>query len=305
MARTARPVLAPLVLSGGTLLGLYLLAVCTVRGQSIENAVVHGSDLAHGDPDWAQSMLAHIADERSLLVMLILLLGLAWRRRMMTTGFVVAATMLAANLTSQLLKGLVLVRPEWVMDAAVGTRNSLPSGTVTFLLSSALALVFLLPRTGWWRPASMGLAVLAVVGGCATIALDWHRPADVVAGVIVVIAWFAVALAYLDRRLERTGDRVRDWRPLTAGCAGMAAGCLGPLLAIVCSPHVAPSPDGGVYVAAMGIVASTGVHAVLGMIRCLDPDRSNYSPAAATPTSKTSVNVSGRVLQASSGSSWS
>lgn len=258
------------------LLTLYALAVCTPGGQILENAVVLGSDAAHSDPTWAQSLMATIADDRALLVGLAVPLILGWLRGRVIAGIVVAATVLAANLTTQVLKLAIFVRPELVADPGVGDGNSLPSGTVTFLLSVALGVTVLLPDSAAMRRAGRLLTVGAIGGGCATIALDWHRPADVLAGTIVAVAWFAIARSVLDRlgswseatrrdigTLRGSDARLsaptRDWRPLTRGLVQMTVVVGIPLGAVAATPGLALDPTAHgplAYVVALVLTAT-------------------------------------------------
>ncbi len=255
-----RPVCGVLGVAAGLLATLYALAVCTTRGQFTEDAAVLGSDSLHPDPLWAQSALAAIAADSSLFIAMAAVVLLGWRQRRFTVGAVAAATMLAANITTQVLKNLVFVRPDLVVNPEVGTGNSLPSGTVTFLLSTALGLVMVLPRS----PASFLLPGAAIAVGCATITLNWHRPADVLAGVAVVVGWFVIARSTLDRRYG-PGHTVRDWRPAAIGLTGCGAVSLLPLAAVIIAPTF---PLGGtahgslVYVFGLVVVAVGSVLAV-------------------------------------------
>lgn len=195
--KALRRVLLPLVAAAVSLGVLYLTAVCTVTGQRAEDVAVLGSNVAHVDPPWAQPLLAMLAQDSAIVVAIALplILGL-WRQRI-AKAVVLAGAVLAANITTQALKHLVFVRPELGVFSDLGTTNSLPSGTTTLLLSAALAGVSMLPASLRRSPVLVALPTLAVLGGCATIALDWHRPADVVAAVIVVAAWFALAASVI------------------------------------------------------------------------------------------------------------
>lgn len=282
-----------LLVAAGLLLCLYALAVCTTRGQLLENAAVLGSDTAHADPTWLQPMLATIADDRSLLAAVTLVLILGWLQRRIRTGAVAATTILAANVATQILKNLVLVRPDLVPDPGVGTGNSLPSGTVTFLLSAALGSATVLPRTPLARAIASLLVGTAIAGGCATIMLGWHRPADVIAGVVVVVAWFAVARSFLDRT---SGAHQRDVVPPVKALLACGAVTLLPLLAVLVAPATAAWPMANgplVYVTSMLVVAVASTVATAPLVSLLGAQDVSSTPmdrpaesqdsAAATP----------------------
>ena len=208
----------PLIAAAVSLVTLYLAAVCTAVGQRTEDVAVLGSNVAHSDPSWAQSFLATLAHDSAIVVAIALPLLFGWLRQKFARGVVLAAAVLAANVTTQVLKHLVFARPDLGVPSELGTTNSLPSGTTTLLVSASLAIVLMLPDALRRSPASVALPMLAVVAGCATISLDWHRPADVIAAVVVVAAWFALAasvIAGMETSLTSRPDSVH--RPSNQG----------------------------------------------------------------------------------------
>ncbi|MGW9403395.1 phosphatase PAP2 family protein [Arthrobacter sp. NPDC055585] len=133
-------------------------------------------------------------------------------RRRLSPAVIAVSTMAGANLATQLLKNLLLDRPDrGVITLAF---NSLPSGHTT-MAASAMAVVFLVssPR---WRPTVAALGgTYAVLAGSATFFNLWHRPADVVAAFFVVSACTLVGGLVM----MRTN---RDWNTLPAGGRGAA-----------------------------------------------------------------------------------
>ncbi len=109
--------------------------------------------------------------------------------------------------------------------------NSLPSGHATVTASVAVALVLVLPAAVRGIAALAGAGVTTVVG-VATVSADWHRPSDVVAALLVVGAWAAVAGAALAlwRRYGRDGVRPGDL-PHRAATVTLAAAGFGLLVA--------------------------------------------------------------------------
>jgi hypothetical protein len=115
------------------------------------------------------------------LVLLVALVRRRWR-----AAFTALGVVLAANLTTQVLKHLVLDRP----DRGVQTLdfNSLPSGHTTLAASAAAAVLLVVsPR---WRPFTAAVGgTYSVLAGAATFINLWHRPADVVAAFLSVGLW--------------------------------------------------------------------------------------------------------------------
>ncbi|WP_105033070.1 phosphatase PAP2 family protein [Arthrobacter ruber] len=114
------------------------------------------------------------------------ILFVAFRRRRYGAAAVAVAVILASNLTTQLLKNVVFDRP----DRGVATLafNSLPSGHTTLAASAAAAVFIIAPPR--WRPVTAAAGgAYSVLAGAATFINLWHRPADVVAALLVVGAW--------------------------------------------------------------------------------------------------------------------
>ena len=152
----------------------------------------------------------------SVFIALAVILAVTLYRKRLSPAIIAVATMAGANLTTQLLKNLLLDRP----DRGVITLdfNSLPSGHTT-MAASAMAAVFLVssPR---WRPAVAALGgTYAVLAGSATFFNLWHRPADVVAAFFVVSACTLVGgLVMMRTNL--------DWNTLATGSRGAGGGAL-------------------------------------------------------------------------------
>ncbi|WP_035771418.1 phosphatase PAP2 family protein [Arthrobacter sp. Br18] len=125
-------------------------------------------------------------------------------RRRWAAAAIACGTIVGANLTTQILKNLVLDRP----DRGVPTLdfNSLPSGHTT-LAASAAAAVFLVASPRWRPFAAAAGGAYSVVAGAATYLNLWHRPADVVAALLVVGTWTLLG----GLLVLRTGDDWNGW----------------------------------------------------------------------------------------------
>lgn len=114
-----------------------------------------------------------------------------------------AIVIVGANVTTQVLKRVVLERP----DLGFGTLNSLPSGHTTVVASAVGAALLVAPRGA--RP------VLAAAGGFATtltgastVVAGWHRPADVFAALAVSLAWTGAVGLFIRGPRHRMGATV-------------------------------------------------------------------------------------------------
>ena len=143
------------------------------------------------------------------------------RRRLLAPAVIALTTFAAANISSQMLKRFVLDRP----DRGVITLdfNSLPSGHTT-LAASAAAVVFLLASPNWRPAVAVAGGSYAVLAGAATFINLWHRPADVVASLLVVATWTLLGGLVMLRTTP-------DWNYWPPGGRGRGAA---PVFAAVC-----------------------------------------------------------------------
>lgn len=124
-----------------------------------------------------------------LLCVILAVVALARRRGDL---FVRAAIVVAgANATTQILKRVVIERPDY--DVGFGP-NALPSGHTTLAASVVIAAVIVVPAVA--RP------YVAVVGGAwaaamaaSTVVSGWHRPGDTLAALFVSVGWAAAVAA--------------------------------------------------------------------------------------------------------------
>jgi membrane-associated phospholipid phosphatase len=138
-----------------------------------------------------------------------------------------AATMLAANVTTQALKDMLPSARPRVPDALVGV-HAWPSGHATASMSLALALVLMSsPRT---RPVVGAIGgLLAVAVAYSVLLLGWHYPSDVVGGMLIAGGWSCVLAAVAVRRPLAVRVRARS----ALGPPAVAAGMLLVALALV------------------------------------------------------------------------
>ena len=178
----------------GMIFCLWFVFVLSRRGQVVEAAALEGSKIgAHYVAGHARTLLSVVSmPAAGVLVAIILLIGLLRRSHRRAVWAVVAVV--GANLSTQALKYWILWRPDYDITARMDNANTLPSGHTTMATSAAVALILLSGRR--WRALSAWTgALFAIAMGYSTLACQWHRPSDVIAALLVPVAWGALAVA--------------------------------------------------------------------------------------------------------------
>ncbi|MFD7308115.1 phosphatase PAP2 family protein [Promicromonospora sp. NPDC059942] len=174
----------------GTLL-VWWAMVTTWPGQRVEERVFVTADLFQDVVNRPVEPVLLLGSPPWLVTGFLAVCGVGLARRRWGATALAAAVILGSNLTTQVIKDGVFYRTglvgEWNRDI-----NTLPSGHVTVVAAAWAALLLVAPRR--WRPATaLAGAILTCAMGLATIADRWHRPSDVVAAVLVVVLWTALA----------------------------------------------------------------------------------------------------------------
>lgn len=179
--------------------GVYLLAVWTPAGQYVDDRLMTAAAAAAGDPRWAEALLGDLVRAPFLLLATAVVVSLASLVHGVGRAFAVAAVAGGTVMASQVLKA-VLDRPSLLDETAL---NSFPSGHVAAVAGLAAALVLAVPRV--LRRLAVVLALPAVAAvGLATVVLEWHRPSDVVASVLIAVALAGLGEALTPGRRLRT-----------------------------------------------------------------------------------------------------
>ena len=231
----ARLVLVAVVSAAMTVV-LYAGTVGTQTGQLIGELILGGRPVSAEVVDNAERVLS-VLSRSSLIVGTLTVCVIAIAGNRPRLALAAAATIVAANLTTQLLKLLVLDRSDLLGGLFYPLPNSFPSGHATAAASIAVAALLVLPPL--LRAPSVFLSALVVAAvGVSTLLAGWHRMADAVGGVFVATTWAATFGAILAwrRGVERVGRRtarfggVSSTLPLVVGLAVMAIGVVGYLL---------------------------------------------------------------------------
>lgn len=173
-------------------------AVLTLPGQELDQRAMTAVTAGRDAQLWVLSLLGRVSIGAVLLVVAVCVV-LAVVRRQLPAAAAAVLVIGGANVTTQLLKRVVIDRPDLGLE--VGLMNSLPSGHTTVVASSAAALAFVAPRA--LTPLVAAFAAFAsALTGASTVVAGWHRPSDVLAAFTVTLAWTGLA-ALLVRRDRR------------------------------------------------------------------------------------------------------
>jgi len=238
----------------GATIGLWCLFVYTHTGQVLDAMALEGSEIgSHYVSAHARTLLSMVSMPAAvILVVTILIIGLLRRSHRRAVWAVVAVA--GANLTTQLLKYRILWRPDFDITERWDNANTLPSGHTTMAASAAVALILLSGRR--WRVLSAWAGALFTIAmGYSTLVCQWHRPSDVLAGILVPVAWGALAVA---------GGAWRAPWSLRSGTGEEDSGEVPELTTVGTIPVTAAGPRlwnqfiGNVLLASVGIVCTLG-----------------------------------------------
>ncbi len=184
----AQPRTWPLPVAGalGALIALgvtFLAYVHTVTGQRAENGAVHQAQTG-GLADPAFSYLLKGGMGTFLLgAVALFTLGVGVFRAKLIGAVTVVAVIGGSTLTTELLKEVLLERPDLYVTSVAG-HNSFPSGHVTGAMAVLVALALVSPHRV--RPFVLGGGSVVVAAvAVATVGLGWHRPSDTLGGCLV------------------------------------------------------------------------------------------------------------------------
>ena len=183
---------------------LYVVAVHTNLGQRIDDAAVVGRTL---QPQVlaATDRVLNTISVASLALGGIAIVLVALARDRPHLALAAGVVIIGANLTTQILKTGILDRPDLVGPTdPLGVHNTFPSGHSTVAMSLAVALVLVVPSTVR-ALAAVGGVIYATLVGAGTVTAGWHRPSDVIAAYLIVMAWTAISVAVL---IDREGAEV-------------------------------------------------------------------------------------------------
>jgi membrane-associated phospholipid phosphatase len=172
---------------------LYVLAVRTGWGQTIDNAALSGRT-TRATVLRATDRLLNTISIASIVVVGGTIVVTAIARRRPHLALTAAVIVAGANVTAQLLKHSTLTRPVLTEPNPLGP--SFPSGHTTVAFSLVVGLVLVVPARARATVAVVAFGYAALVG-IGVVTAGWHRPSDVIGAELVVIGWSAFAVAGL------------------------------------------------------------------------------------------------------------
>ena len=180
--------------------------VGTYEGQLVDQAAFEGAEFGRNQLWRVAEPVLDVISVPFIAAVLAVAVVVALVRRRWLLAAQVALLIAGANASGQLLKHGLFDRP----DLDVGDRlvNTLPSGHTIAATSCAVALVLVVPR-GWRGAVAVVGGLYAAGTGVSTLIGAWHRPSDVVAAVLLVLAWTCLvrALGPSGSRGTRTDHR--------------------------------------------------------------------------------------------------
>jgi membrane-associated phospholipid phosphatase len=195
--QTLAPAMAVACALGLVAVGVLALAVPPANAR--DAAILRGFTGMYGSSIDAEiRVIAQAVDPLPYAFLGGLCIAVAVARRRMATAGAAAVALVGSGLTAQALKH-VLGQPRyipWLYGDSMA--NGWPSGHATAAMTLALCAVVVAPPT--WRAAVALLACGCTISiAFATLALTWHYPSDVLAGLLLGGFWVSAALAALGR----------------------------------------------------------------------------------------------------------
>ncbi len=274
------PPLAAAALAGILVPLIWWGFVTTHHGQSLEALALEGSHIGAWRVDAQADRLLATVSVPMVAAIILAVLTIGAVRGRWVAGLAAAAAVGGANVTTQVLKYQVFERDDLLDLGGWNGTNTLPSGHTTVAAAALVGLILVVPPS--LRSLTTVVGTVAVCAyGLATLVNQWHRPADVVAAVLVACGWGYLAVAAI-RLAERHG-KLRDVRhsPGAVSVLLVALGICGVTLAIAAGyivwdgdPTTADRMTGLIAYAG-GISALVGVCAggIGTLLRLLDATR--------------------------------
>lgn len=192
-----RSLLAIAVLAAFLFCGVYLAAVHTHWGQRLDATAVEGSSRVDRPrvEKTTENLLTTVTIGSVALVgggIVLVALGRGRFHLAVAAGLVV----FGSDVSAELLKRVILTRPDLIGPGLHGFVNTFPSGHTTVAMSLALAAVLVTPRRARGIVAVIGTAYAIGIGEAVLIS-GWHRPSDAIGSYLLVMVWAALTAAWL------------------------------------------------------------------------------------------------------------
>ncbi|MEH3034178.1 MAG: phosphatase PAP2 family protein [Aeromicrobium erythreum] len=248
---SVRPRALAAVVAGVSLTALVaVVALSTRAGQDLDGRAFYAVVVSRDSLVTVLSVLGRVSIAAVLAVVVVCTL-VALARRSVLLAVAAVGLVVGANVTTQVLKRVVLDRTTFDWDLP----NSLPSGHTTAVVAGVGALGLVAPVV--LRPllAPVGAFVVTLVGS-STVVAGWHRPSDVLAALAVTLAWTGVAALVAGGPRDASGTRAT---------VTVAGALLGAFAATVVLVMIGARPTAGWD----GVVPAVLVHGTLAVATAL------------------------------------
>jgi len=270
VTRGARPplvagVLVALACAAGVVV-LHRVFVATAHGQAVDEAALSGARARLWRLQDSADLVLDSVSALAVLAALAAVAVAALVQRRVRLALAAVALVVGALATTQVVKRLLLVRPD--LDVTYALDNSLPSGHTTFAAAVSAAALLVSPVRLRPLVAVVGAAYTAVIG-VGTLAAGWHRPSDVVAAALVVLAWGALLAPLAGGRASGgagSSARAAAGTVLVVGAAVGLAGGAAALAAVWVAVPPEPTGRAGQLVAGVGGALGVGGAACAGLL---------------------------------------
>ncbi|WP_213280698.1 phosphatase PAP2 family protein [Cellulomonas hominis] len=222
-AATARKVTGALLVALVAAVGIgvvWRVFVGTEHGQAVDQSSLDGAHIGQNRLWELAEPVLDVVSVGFIAAAVVACAVIAFVRRRWGLALVAAAVLAGSNVTTQLLKQGVLDRPQLGHGPEF---NTLPSGHTTAAASVAAAVLLVVPPRARPWAAVLGGAYAGATG-VSTLVGQWHRPSDVVAGLLVVLLWGALACAVLALGVDTSADRHPPTAALRVVSRGGATG---------------------------------------------------------------------------------
>ena len=216
-SRISRQLLVLAFVAALAVIVVYFVAVGTRWGQSLDERALLGRDvISELRTDQADGFL-RIVSVGTLTLATLLVAGVAFLRGRPRRALIAAASIGLAIACTEILKLVVLERPDLVPTTVNDGENSYPSGHTTVGMAVCIAAMLVVP-VRLRLATALASGGIGAAFGIAVVAAGWHRPSDAVGAYFVCLAAGAVAAGAIrlwpdaeerEQRRELGGGRLR------------------------------------------------------------------------------------------------
>jgi len=286
-----RRLLAYGALAFAALLVIYAFAVQTELGQRLDQAAFTGGTAAPLRAQEAAGRLLRTVSVGGLVIGILVLGGVAAARRRPALILVPAAVIGITMISAEILKHLLLDRPE-LLAAPLFTENTYPSGHTATAISTGLAALLVAPPR-----LRAPVAVLAFIGaagfGVFVVTAGWHLPSDALGSYALALTVACLVMAVVYKVSPATLSRERAAGEAVPGAlvagrlelAGLGAGIVFFFGVIVfASLRYGSEIDwtriDAAYLGAMAVTVFAAALTVSSLLRAISPPQADRGPGA-------------------------